>query len=34
MNLSHQIEQFDSNIVHFGGLNRCQRHVFFFTARV
>jgi len=24
MNFSHQIEQFDSNIVHFGGLNRCQ----------
>jgi hypothetical protein len=29
MNFSHQMEQFDSNIVHFGGLNRCQRHVFF-----
>jgi len=27
MNSSHQTEEFDTNLVHFGGLNRCQRHV-------
>ena len=26
MKSSHQMELFDTNIVHFGSLNRCQRH--------
>jgi len=26
MSFTHQMEQFDRNIIHFGGLNWCQQH--------
>jgi hypothetical protein len=28
MNFSHQMEPFDTNIVYFGVLNRCQQYFF------
>jgi hypothetical protein len=34
MNSNHQMEQFDSIIVYFGGLNRYQRHVSLYIARI
>jgi len=33
MNSPHQNEQFDTNIVHFGGLNQCQSRVLLSTIR-
>jgi hypothetical protein len=32
MNSPNQIEQFDINIIHFGGLNSCQRRVSFLSS--
>jgi len=34
MNFPHQNEQFDTNIVHFDGLNQCQWHVFLYTSEI
>ena len=34
MNSPNQMEQFDTNIIHFGGLNSCQRRVSFFIVRI
>jgi translation initiation factor RLI1 len=34
MNSSHQMEPFDTNIIHFCGLNWCQCHVFFFIVEI
>jgi hypothetical protein len=34
MNSHNQMKYFDTNIIHFSSLNRCQRHVFLFTAGI
>jgi len=34
INSSHQMEPFDTNIVRFGDLNRCQRHFSLSTAGI
>jgi hypothetical protein len=34
MNSHNQMKHFDTNIIHFSSLNRCQRHVSLFTAGI
>jgi len=34
MNFHNQMKYFDTNIIHFSSLNRCQRHVFLFIAGI